>query len=88
MNILFLTLVEIDDIDRQGIYTDLLRELVSHGNSIYILSAIEKRYNTQTHLIDKGPCKILRVQTGNIQKTGKIEKRIATVTLKKNIFLQ
>ena len=83
MNILFLTLVEIDDIDRQGIYTDLLREFVSHRDCVYVLSANEKRNNTPTHLIDKGQCKILRVQTGNIQKTNKIEKGISTITLEK-----
>lgn len=43
MNILFLTVVDFDNIDEQGIYTDLLREFVKQGHKVYVVSPVERR---------------------------------------------
>lgn len=43
MNILFLTVVEFDNIDEHGIYTDLLREFVKRGHKVYAVSPVERR---------------------------------------------
>lgn len=78
---MFITLFDIRDIYNSGIYEDLLREFYKNQNNIYIVSPTEKRNSEKTHIIEKNNCKILKVRTGNIQKTNLIEKGIATITL-------
>lgn len=80
-NVLFLTLADIIDIKEHGIYSDLLREFVKNGHKVYIVSPTERRNNGKTELIDTELCKILKVRTGNIQKTNFIEKGISTLLL-------
>ena len=41
MNILFLTLLSFDSINKRSIYTDLLREFVKHGHKVYAISPTE-----------------------------------------------
>lgn len=81
MNILFLSLSRISDINGRGIYTDLMRELISRGNDVYIASPTERRFGKPTHLIEDRHCKILKIKTLNIQKTNIIEKGIGTLLL-------
>lgn len=78
---MFITLVDMRDINSHGIYTDLLREFYKNGHRVYVVSPTERRNNEKTHIIEKNNCKILKVYTGNIQKTKFIEKGIATITL-------
>ena len=80
-NILFLTLSNVSNIDESGIYQDLLRELAKKGHRIFVVSPTERRNQEKTHLIKNDNANILRVKTGNIQKTNLIEKGIATVLL-------
>lgn len=81
MNVLFMTLVDIRDIYSRNIYTDLLREFCNYGHMVYVASPTERRNSEKTHVIENNNCKILKVRTGNIQKTNLIEKGIATITL-------
>ena len=81
MNVLFLTLLDFSTIDENGIYTDLMREFVKDDHNLYIISPTEKRKNEPTKLIDNGKVKILKLQIGNTQKTGLIEKGISTLTI-------
>lgn len=81
MNILFLSLSRISDINGRGIYTDLMRELISRGNDVYIASPTERRFGKPTHLIEDSHCQILKIKTLNIQKTNIIEKGIGTLLL-------
>ena len=80
-NILFLTLSNVYNIDESGIYQDLLREFARKGHKVFIVSPTERRNQEKTQLIKKDNASILRVKTGNIQKTNLIEKGIATVLL-------
>lgn len=80
-NILFLTLSNVTNIDERGIYQDLLREFARKGHRVFVVSPTERRNQEKTHLIKKNNANILRVKTGNIQKTNLIEKGIATVLL-------
>lgn len=80
-NILFLTLSNVSNIDESGIYQDLLREFARRGHRIFVVSPTERRNQEKTHLIKNDNATILRVRTGNIQKTSLIEKGIATVLL-------
>lgn len=81
MNILFMTLVDMKDIDSSGIYEDLLREFVKKNHQVYVASSSERRNGKKTHIIQKNNCKILKVCTGNIQKINFIQKGISTVLL-------
>ncbi len=78
-NILFLTLSNVSNIDESGIYQDLLREFARKGHRVFVVSPTERRNQEKTHLIKKDNANILRVKTGNIQKTNLIEKGIATI---------
>lgn len=80
-NILFLTLSNVSNIDESGIYQDLLREFAKKGHRVFVVSPTERRNQEKTHLIKSDNAHILRVKTGNIQKTNIIEKGIATVLL-------
>lgn len=81
MNILFITLYDIRDINNSGIYEDLLRKFIANNHDVYIVSPTERRNGEKGHLIETKKCKILKVRTGNIQKTNILEKGMATVLL-------
>lgn len=81
MNVLFVTLSDIKSVDNNGIYEDLLREFSKNGSRIFVISPSERRNRNKTHLIKTDNAIILKVQTGNIQKTNLIEKGIATILL-------
>ena len=81
MNILFLTLVNIRSMDERNIYTDLFREFAHQGHKVWIATAAERRTGEQTSLVTESDGVVLRVKTGNIQKTNLVEKGISTVLL-------
>ncbi len=81
MNVLFLTLLDFGSLQERNIYTDLLREFIRNGHSVYAISPVEKRKNQETHLVKEGNARILRLQIGNTQKTNIIEKGISTVMI-------
>lgn len=81
MKILFLTLAKIDNIETQGIYTDLLRKFRDNGHDVTIVSPIERKYGTKTSYIYNGGVGILNVWTTNIQKTNLFEKGITTLLI-------
>ncbi len=81
MNILFLTLVHFNSLQEHNLYTDLLREFVKNGHSVYAISPIEKRENKKTYLVKEKNSTILRLQIGNVQKTNFIEKGISTILI-------
>lgn len=81
MNILFLTLSNIKDINERGIYSDLMRELIRRGNEIFIACPVERRHGQPTRIIDGGHCHILKIRTLNITKTNIVEKGIGTILL-------
>ena len=81
MNILFLTLFDINSIDDRGIYTDLLRYFAAQGHSVTIVTPKERRYKTATNIrVEKGG-RILQVKTFNIQKTSFTEKGLETLPI-------
>ncbi|MSU00243.1 glycosyltransferase family 4 protein [Tissierella pigra] len=82
MNILFLTLSKMEDINQRGIYTDLIRELSNRGINIYIVSPRQRRENLPTELLKQDNINILKVKTGNITATKSfIEKGISTLMI-------
>ena len=81
MNVLFLTVLQTNDISERGIYTDLMRKFRDEGHNVFIVSPIERKYNQQTRLIQQDGVTILQIKTPNIQKTNLIEKGLATLIL-------
>lgn len=87
MNILFLTLVNIEDINERNIYADLLRKFRNEGHDVFIVTPIERRFKQKTSVQTTERAKILRVRTLNIQKTNVIEKGISTLVIE-GLFLK
>ncbi|MBQ8308197.1 MAG: glycosyltransferase family 4 protein [Clostridia bacterium] len=81
MNIVFLTIGRMNNIEDHTIYSDLLREFRNNGHNIYVVSANEKRSGGKTEIIDENGVHILRVKIGNITKCGLIEKGISTLKI-------
>lgn len=86
MNILFLTLSRIVDINARGIYTDLIREFVRHGHSLYVVKPNERSTGRSTELTGSCGVRILGVRTLNIQKTNVVEKGIGTLLLERQYY--
>lgn len=81
MNIIFLTLARITNIEQRGIYSDLMRKFRDEGHQVYIVCNCERRLGLSTTLVENKGVHILDVKTLNIQKTNVIEKGIGTLLL-------
>ena len=80
MNILFLSLLDINSPEEENIYMDLLNELTDY-NKIFIVSPSERRKKEKTVVKKFDNCEILKVRIGNIQKINIFEKGISTIFL-------
>ena len=79
MNIIFLTMSTLKEVDSHGIYSDLMRKFRDEGHAVYIVSPRERRTGERTHLYETGGVHVLAVRTLNLQKTNVIEKGIGQV---------
>lgn len=85
-NILFLTAVRIIDPEEKGIYTDLLRKFRDEGFNVYVVCPEERRYRGKTRIETIFNINILYVNSLNLQKTGLLEKGLATLSLSWLLF--
>lgn len=81
MNILFISLVNIPSLQEHGIYPDLLRQFVKHGHRVVIMSPVERLAPHESWVIKEPHVRIVRFETGRVQKTNVIEKGINTVLI-------
>ena len=81
MNIIFLTLVRIANVEERGIYQDLMRKFRDEGHNVYIVTPVERRLGMQTSLTVSKGVHILNVKTLNVQKTNIVEKGIGTLLI-------
>lgn len=81
MNVIFLTLAGITDVETRGIYQDLMRKFRDEGHRVYIVQSSERRFEQETKLVEKNGVHILNVKTLNIQKTNVVEKGIGTLLI-------
>ncbi len=79
LNIIFVTIANIERVSDRGIYTDLLRKFRDEGHNVVAVSPIERRYKRPTSLIDDVGIKNLKVKTLNQQKTNLIEKGLGVL---------
>lgn len=80
MNILFLTIAWPEN-NESNIYTDLMEEFSDQGHSVYVVAARERRINKATEFTTEHGINVLHVKSGNIKKTGYLEKGISSVLL-------
>lgn len=81
MNILFLTMSNIRDIEDHGIYTDLMRKFRNDGHQVYIAAPRERRTGEATSLKEISGAQVLGVKTLNVQKTNVVEKGLGQVSM-------
>lgn len=81
MNLLFLTMSGIRNLQDSSIYTDLLRKFRAEGHTVYVASPIEKRMSCETVLNEQGGICLLQVKVGNLFQTSLIEKGISTLRI-------
>ena len=81
MNILFLTIGTMENINNKGIYSDLLRCFRDAGHNVYTVSPYEKRTGLNTSVVKDSGVTMLRVSIGNITKCGTFEKGISTLLI-------
>lgn len=86
MNILFLTLAYPEGEEASNLYIDLMKDLKSKGNNVYVVTACERKNNKETSCAIQQGVNVLRVKTGNIQKTNLIEKGISTLLIEKQFM--
>ena len=80
MNVLFLTMARID-VEKRGLYNDLMRKFRDDGHKVYIVSPIERREGKPSYTSDEGGVHTLFVKTLNVQKTNVIEKGLGQVSI-------
>ena len=78
MNVLFMSLFSIRNLDQRGIYPDLLRQFVKHGHYVRAVSPIPGEPNRDVR--GKGYA-ILQVNTPRMQKTNFIRKGINSLRI-------
>jgi glycosyltransferase involved in cell wall biosynthesis len=81
LKILFLSLSKVNSLSDRGIYTDLLRELISQGHDVSVVTPVERRDASVSKINIQGSFTNLHVRTLNIQKTNIIEKGIGTLLI-------
>jgi len=79
MNIIFLTMSTLTEVDTHGIYSDLMRKFRSEGHHVTIVSPRERRIEKPTEIVDKDGVKYINVRTLNLTKTNVVEKGIGQI---------
>ena len=61
MNVLFLTMLDNMDINRRGIYNDVMRRFRNDGHKVYIVCTVERKMGQKTYVSKDEDVKILHV---------------------------
>lgn len=83
MTIVFLTLLDISNVNERGIYHDLLRKFRDEGHKVCVVFPAERRHKVRTSLTVQDGISLLRVRTLNIQRTNVVEKGLGTLLLER-----
>ena len=81
MNVIFVTVSNINHLQGKGIYPSLMRKILSEGHQLYVVSPSERKMGQDTHIVETDGVKILKVKTLNIEKTNVIEKGLGTLLI-------
>lgn len=80
MNVLFLSLGEMENFNDSSVHIDIVKRFAKNHN-VYLACKREKKLGKQTELVNKEGVNILYVKTGNLKNVNIIEKGISTVQL-------
>lgn len=81
MNVLFLTIVRMVNIEESGVYQDLMRKFRDEGHQVYIVCPCERKFGEDTNLQEKNGVYILSVKTLNLLRTNIVEKGLGMLLL-------
>ena len=81
MDVLFASMVSMEDFGAQSIYADLLREFASRGHRVAAMAPRERRSGLPTELSREGGIDLLRVAVGNVTKVRLVEKGLSTLAM-------
>lgn len=81
MNLLYLTMSPVTDINAGGVHTDFLRKFRDEGLNVYLVSPRERRMGMLTSLKDQDGIRILGVRTLNVTKANIVEKGLGQVSI-------
>lgn len=81
MNILFMSLSNFETIYTPGMYDDLLRCFIEHGDKVYILSPFERGTEENERVINEVGATIVKIKIWKMQKTNIVKKGISMLTI-------
>ena len=81
MNILFMSLSNYETIYTPGMYNDLLRCFIEHGDKLYILSPFECGKEENERTIKEVGATIVKIKIWRMQKTNVVNKGISMLTI-------
>ncbi len=85
MNIIYLTINNMENLEGTNIHSGLIKEFILHGHHVTIISPIQKRQNASDTVIHGNGYDIYKPHIGNISKTRFIEKGLSVLTVGKRI---
>lgn len=80
-NILFISLVIIKNLEKRGIYPDLIKYFIQQGHHVTILSPVERREKNAGEIIEGEGYTNIRYKTLNNTKTNYVEKLLSTFSI-------
>lgn len=86
MNVLFLSILGINNINERGLYNDLMRTFRDRGHAVYITCPTERRNREKTSLKIESSINILSIKTLNFQKTNTIEKGLSAILMEYQFY--
>ena len=86
MKILFLTMADIKSINDGGIYMDLMRTFVAHGDEVVCVSPLEEKNGGITRLEVDGRLKLLKARTGDLFGVGMATKLLSQMKLSRDFY--
>lgn len=81
MNLLYLTMSPVTDINAGGVHTDFLRKFRDEGHNVYVVSPRERRMGMPTSLKEQDGIRILGVRTLNVTRANVVEKGLGQVSI-------
>ncbi len=80
-NVLFFSLFNIESLDDQAIYPDLLGEFHRKGYNLFILSPAERGKKINKKILKIGNITIIQVRCLKVQKANRVEKLLSSISL-------
>lgn len=86
MNVLFLMIAYPESARGSNLYTDLAETFAAEGHSVYVATALEKKWKRATFCKQEQAVRVLRIRCGDLFGVDLIRKGISTITLPKKFI--